>query len=139
MNKLLTFEEYVWENYPFVTKQFEKYLEENRPQEFSPWDRFWNGYGKKVGTAKCKSAFKRIPKSKLEKVIEHAIRYAEATPDKKFRMNPLTYLNGKFYEDEETITAAIERNRKTNRSSASVEQAGENLKKWFERFDNPEK
>ncbi len=61
---------------------------------------FWNDYGKKIDTAKCEAKWGKL--SEAEKAIIKAKlpAYINATPDIQFRKNPLTYLNGKMWNDE---------------------------------------
>ena len=64
------------------------------------FEEFWDLYDKKVGKLKTMNRFNRLTKKEVEKITEHLPRYLEATPDKQFRKNPLTYLNGHCWEDE---------------------------------------
>jgi hypothetical protein len=70
-----------------------------------PFKEFWDAYDKKVGSKKCSEKWARM--SKLHKVVcmQHVPRYVEVTPDPQFRMNPLTYLRGQYYNDEAVITS----------------------------------
>lgn len=61
---------------------------------------FWNTYGKKVDRVKCLKAYKKIPKGQRAFVQERARLYVQSTPDLKYRKNPLTWLNGKCWNDE---------------------------------------
>lgn len=125
----MTLEEFVRFYHPQV---LEEYLSLNSIYEDweAAFNEFWEVYDKKTGKHKCKLKFKAIPKAKWGEVIEHAGKYKDATPDRQFRMNPLTYLNGHYYEEEETITAALERNKPTTKESGAAERAVENLKGW---------
>ena len=61
---------------------------------------FWDLYGKKTDSAKCKSKFSRLSKSDIELLFEKLPAYIKSTPDKQFRKNPITWLNGKCWNDE---------------------------------------
>lgn len=61
---------------------------------------FWDTYAKKVDTAKCKAKWSKLSLSEQEAVMKHIPLYVASTPDKKFRKNPLTYLNGQCWLDE---------------------------------------
>jgi len=64
------------------------------------FDDFWNQYGKKSDRKKCETKFGMLkPKDKLA-IMETLESYVQATPDIKFRKNPLTYLNGECWNDE---------------------------------------
>jgi hypothetical protein len=64
------------------------------------FDVFWKLYGKKVDKEKCIKAWKKIPKQQHAFVYERARLYVKSTPEVKYRKNPLTWLNGKCYNDE---------------------------------------
>lgn len=65
---------------------------------------FWDTYAKKVDTAKCKAKWSKLSLSEQEAVMKHIPLYVASTPDKKFRKNPLTYLNGQCWLDEITTS-----------------------------------
>ena len=75
----------------------EKEKEEYKSDEF---EIFWNSYGKKVDRVKCEKAWKKLKKQEIEKILETVNRYVGANPDIQYRKNPLTYLNGKCFNDE---------------------------------------
>lgn len=64
------------------------------------WLEFWNLYDKKKGTAKCKEKFLRLNTEDLTLIKKHLPHYVKATPEKKFRKDPLTYLNQRIYLDD---------------------------------------
>lgn len=64
------------------------------------FETFWNLYWKKVERKNCFTAFKRLKKSEVEKVLEVVRYYVASTPDIQFRKNPLTWLHGRCWEDE---------------------------------------
>jgi hypothetical protein len=67
----------------------------------SDFSKFWSMYNKKVDSRKCKDKFIKLSKSDIEKIIEVLPSYIYSTPDIQFRKNPLTWLNGKCWEDIE--------------------------------------
>jgi len=64
------------------------------------FDEFWNTYGKKVDTKKCKDKFDKLTEKEKEQIKSTINDYINSTPDVQFRKNPLTYLNGKCWMDE---------------------------------------
>jgi len=64
------------------------------------FEKFWEMYGKKTDRKKTEIAFARIPKKDHEKLFEVLPEYINATPDVKYRKNPLTWLHGRCWEDE---------------------------------------
>lgn len=64
------------------------------------FDEFWNLYGKKVDTAKCKEKFSKLSKSDVELIFNKLPDYVLSKPDKQYRKNPITWLNGKCWNDE---------------------------------------
>lgn len=67
------------------------------------FENFWNMYGKKEDRFKCFSKFLKLDSRAIDKIFEVLPKYIWSTPDVKYRKNPLTWLNGRCWEDE-TIT-----------------------------------
>jgi hypothetical protein len=65
--------------------------------DFELW---WELYDKKVGREKALSRWKKLKPSEQQKALDKTSKYIETTPDKKYRKDPTTYLNGKNWEDE---------------------------------------
>jgi len=63
--------------------------------------KFWNIYNKKNDSKRCKDKFIKLPKKDIDKILEVVSDYVNLTPDVKFRKNPLTWLNGKCWNDIE--------------------------------------
>lgn len=64
------------------------------------FDEFWNAYGKKVDTAKCKSKWLKLTHEQHAEIMANVFDYVVANNDKQYRKNPLTYLNGQCWLDE---------------------------------------
>lgn len=64
------------------------------------FERFWNEYDNKKGKDKCQAKFNKLSEAEKEKIFESLPDYVASTPDKKYRKNPLTWLNGKHWNDE---------------------------------------
>lgn len=62
---------------------------------------FWKIYNKKVDLKRCKDKFIKLPKKDIEKILEVVNDYVVLTPDVQYRKNPLTWLNGKCWNDIE--------------------------------------
>jgi len=61
---------------------------------------FWDLYGKKTDSSKCKAKFSKLSKSDTDLLFEKLPDYIKSTPDKQYRKNPITWLNGKCWNDE---------------------------------------
>lgn len=62
---------------------------------------FWDLYDKKVGSReKIEKKWNSITQKTKEQIIDYLPGYLEATPEKAYRKNPLTFLNNKSWEDE---------------------------------------
>lgn len=85
----------------------EKRREEERKKEIlslsleNDFTIFWDKYNKKVDSKKCKGVFLKLKDSERIKILEVVDSYVYSTPDIQFRKNPLTWLNGKCWEDIE--------------------------------------
>ena len=66
------------------------------------FDEFWETYNKKTGRANCERIYARLKDKDYAKIKETLPIYLERLKekDKKYQMNPQTYLNGKHWEDE---------------------------------------
>ena len=57
-------------------------------------------YGKKTDSSKCKAKFSKLTKIEIELLFEKLPSYIKSTPDKQYRKNPITWLNGKCWNDD---------------------------------------
>jgi hypothetical protein len=64
------------------------------------FDDFWNLYDKKDGSSKCKAKWNRLKESDKDIVFKTLPNYILSTPDKQYRKNPLTWLNGEHWNDD---------------------------------------
>ena len=76
-----------------------KEKEENKEVIYS-FDDFWKLYGKSSDKQNCLIKFKKLTNEELEKIKINLPKYILSTPETKYRKNPLTWLNGKCWEDE---------------------------------------
>lgn len=63
--------------------------------------KFWDVYNKKNDSKKCKEKFLKLPKKDIDKILEVLPSYINSTPDIQYRKNPLSWLNGKCWNDIE--------------------------------------
>lgn len=61
---------------------------------------FWNLYDKKEDREKSLKAWSKLKPEEKEKAILVVPDYVKSKPDKQYRKNPLTWLNGKCWNDE---------------------------------------
>jgi hypothetical protein len=78
----------------------EKGQEQVQEKYSNEWTVFWDTYAKKVDLKKCKEKFKKLKPEEVSAILAHVPKYVNSTPDVKYRKNPLTYLNGRGWEDE---------------------------------------
>jgi hypothetical protein len=69
-------------------------------QTILSFDQFWILYDKKEGRKDCERKYEKISEVNRKKIFETLPLYVQSTPDKKFRKNPETYLNGEHWNDE---------------------------------------
>jgi uncharacterized protein YdaU (DUF1376 family) len=82
-------------------KRKDKISEEYCPIiESNDFEEFWDLYAKKVGKKKCIKKWSKVQSSDKEEILNSLPAYVLSKPDKVFRMNPLTYLNGEGWKDE---------------------------------------
>lgn len=75
------------------------------------FDEFWNIYDKKSDKEKCQIKFDKLTNEQKEKIKLVLPKYIESTPDKKYRKNPLTWLNGKCWNDDLEIKDEVKINK----------------------------
>lgn len=61
---------------------------------------FWQKFDKKVERKKCEQKWMKLSDEDRDKAIDAVDRYVEATPEKRYRKNPITWLNGECWNDE---------------------------------------
>ncbi len=76
----------------------EEEIRENKIKEL--FERFWNLYDKKTSKEKCFKKFSSLKPQEMEQLFIHVPNYVKNTPDKKYRKDPITYLNNKSFNDE---------------------------------------
>lgn len=62
---------------------------------------FWERFGKKEDKHKCAQRWAALSRADQSAALTALPAYVAATPDRKFRKNPLTWLNGRCWLDEE--------------------------------------
>lgn len=61
---------------------------------------FWTSYQKKIGREAAVKAWNKLSHEDRQSAADNANDYARATPDKKYRPHPSTYLNQKRWTDD---------------------------------------
>ena len=74
--------------------------DEKRKQQEAFFLDFWNAYGKKVEKEKCLKKWMSLTYDEYQLALDKVDLYVASTPDVQFRKNPLTWLNGKCWNDE---------------------------------------
>ena len=89
------------------TVSIDKQETRNKEQETIKiaFELFWNAYDKKSDREKCIKAFTKLSDSDRQRITDVVENYVRSTPDVQYRKNPLTWLNGKCWNDEIIIKA----------------------------------
>lgn len=99
-----------WENYerntnvsrtkndPNSNKRKRESKKENNIKD--SFQSFWDAYGKKNDREKCEAKWDKLSTSEHEAIMADVPKYLSTITDKQFQKNPLTYLNGKCWNDE---------------------------------------
>jgi len=64
------------------------------------FDEFWEGYDKKVDRKKTMAKWARLNKGEIDKIFTVLTDYVKSKPDRQYRKNPLSWLNGEGWNDE---------------------------------------
>ena len=83
-----------------ATLEVEVEVEVEVEKEDISFDQFWESYDKKVGKEKTLAKWERLSEKDRIECLAAVPAYVKSTPDKGYRKNPLTYLNGRHWEDE---------------------------------------
>lgn len=67
------------------------------------FDIFWNTYNKKLDRSNSEKKFNKLSIKEIETILKVVNNYVKSTPDVKYRKNPMTWLNGKNWNDEVEI------------------------------------
>jgi len=66
-----------------------------------PFKNFWDSYDKKIGSKqKCNQKWDKLTFEIQNDILNHLDNYIPSTPDKRYRVNPETYLNQRRWENE---------------------------------------
>lgn len=71
---------------------------DTKPDE--SFEKFWKLYDKPTEKQNCIAKWNKLSDSERELIFEKLPVYVEATPERQFRKNPLTYLTRKIWLDE---------------------------------------
>lgn len=95
-------------------KKNKEYTRDFETKSDSDFLNFWNLYGKKADKAKCEQKWKRLKPEEKTAIFKTLPDYIKSTPDSTYRKNPLTYLNGKCWEDDIPTTSNETHRRASN-------------------------
>jgi hypothetical protein len=74
---------------------------ENKGKEINiPFETFWDLYNKKEDRRKSQDKWVALSDNERQEIINSLPAYIAATPDPKYRKNPLTFFNNRSWEDE---------------------------------------
>ena len=82
---------------------------------------FWDLYDKKTGKDKCQKKFISLSNEDVRLILDTVKIYIGLTPDVKYRKNPLSWLNGKNWLDE-NLTVSKVTNQTTIKSYGKTNQ-----------------
>lgn len=77
-------------------------LKDNAQKERSRdnFEVFWDLYQKKIDRSKCFAKFSKLKPKEQDAILLNVQDYVQANPETQYRKNPLTYLNGRCWEDD---------------------------------------
>ena len=88
------------------------------------FDAWWDKYDKKRGREKCLKKWNKLTDTEKYLCLLRTPDYVESTPDKTYRKDPLTYLNGKCWNDEIIIRHTPEQQRQQRLAEVAERIAG---------------
>ncbi|MDX8339390.1 hypothetical protein SLH46_09370 [Draconibacterium sp. IB214405] len=75
-------------------------IEEYKKNTDNKFDQFWELYDKKTGKKRCLVLWNKLSDADKTKILTHVPKYVKSKPDKQFRKDPATYLNGEHWLDD---------------------------------------
>ena len=99
-----------------------KVIKKERKKENITFDVFWDLYGYKKSKAKAEPKWKNLTDAERAKIIETLPAFLKEHPNTKYRPHPITYLNGKRWEDELAPLTAKELSKERSRTGAITEE-----------------
>jgi hypothetical protein len=88
-------------------KEKEKEKEKDDFSVTSSFNLFWTEYKKMVARATAEKSWARLSKKEREACLAAVPAYVKSTPEKRWRLNPTTYLNQKRWEDDIEQTDSV--------------------------------
>jgi len=64
------------------------------------FNEFWDLYDKKINQTKCKPKFLKLSENDRKLIMDYIPKYKLSQPNKKFRKDPMTFLNNDGWLDE---------------------------------------
>lgn len=121
-----------YEHVSNTTKVNKTKVNESKLNNTEDFEFFWETYNKKVDRVKCEKVWNKLTLDEINKITLSVKKYVDANPDSQFRKNPLTYLNGKCFNDEIVIYSKPKYNGATTiEPKLGTSQARmEAIKKW---------
>jgi len=78
----------------------EELKQEKEKSLIGEFNLFWNLYDKKVDKDKCLKKWRSLKDKEKDHIAMMLANYVKSTPEARYRKNPLTWLNGKCWNDE---------------------------------------
>lgn len=72
------------------------------------FETFFNAYGKLIDKIPCQREWSNIDRPEHAKILEHVIKFVEATPDVRYRKKPLNYLKDRTWLDPQLPNQATQ-------------------------------
>ncbi len=83
------------------TKETKQLQEDKKEENIYPFfEDFWNLYDKKNDKPKSLNKWNKLSQEVKEKIMIYIPKYKISQPDKKFRKNPITFLNNESWNNE---------------------------------------
>lgn len=98
--KQITNNQYTKKQITILSDAIDLFLNGGKEKSLEEFDYFWNYYDKKIDKEKCQKKWLTLTVTDKAKIFETVQDYVKLNNDSKFRKNPLTYLNGKCWNDE---------------------------------------
>lgn len=130
-----------YEHVSNTPKVKESKVKESKVNNIQDFEYFWEIYNKKIDRVKCEKVWNKLNQEEISKITLCVQDYVNSTPDSKYRKNPLTYLNGKCFNDEINFNYPQQQLGKLQQNMISLKNVHDELTEQIENgtFINPYK
>lgn len=87
-------------DFTMILRHFDEKKKDDDTESCERFDKWWALYDKKRSRKKALAKWLKLKREEQERCLSVVCDYIKSTPNKQYRLDPTTYLNGEHWEDE---------------------------------------